>query len=176
MDRKKAVIYCSANSDIDPRYNQAARDVVRAACLYGYDIVSGGTVKGTMKVVCDEAAANGASAIGILPEFMAHLAHPLLTERKITSTMSERKELMREGVSLAVALPGGIGTLDELFETLVLVKLGQLDARVVAFDVDGFWKPLTDLLDYLVSEGMLAPKDREILKVVDTVDELKTLL
>ena len=176
MNEKKAVIFCSASGKIDPRYNQAARDVVRVACLYGYTLVSGGTVKGTMGVVSDEAAAAGGRHIGILPRFMAGLEHPSLSETVWTDTMSERKELMRRGVSLAIALPGGIGTLDELIETLVLVKLGRLRATVVAYDVDGFWQPLKALLDHFVAEGMLEPGDRELIHFPGSVEELKELL
>ena len=176
MRDKKAVVFCSASGNIDPRYNQAAREVVRVACLYGYTLVSGGTVKGTMGVISDEAVAVGGRHIGILPRFMKGLEHPGLTETVWTDTMSERKELMREGVNLAIALPGGIGTLDELVETLVLVKLGRLRATVVAYDVDGFWKPLEALLDHYVETGMLEPEDRALLHVVGSVEELKGLL
>ena len=176
MTGKVAVFFCSASFDIDPKYNQAARDYVRAACLHGYGIVSGGTVKGTMAVVCDEAMKHGVEVIGILPRFMAGLEHPSLSETVWTDTMSERKELMRRGVSLAIALPGGIGTLDELIETLVLVKLGRLRATVVAYDVDGFWQPLKALLDHFVAEGMLEPGDRELIHFPGSVEELKELL
>ncbi len=170
------MIFCSASFKIDPKYNQAAREVVRAACLYGYDIVSGGTVKGTMAVVSETAAACGSRNIGVLPRFMEKCAHPALTEVAFTDSMSSRKEMMRLGADIAIALPGGIGTLDELIETIVLVKLGRIGTTVVAYDVDGFWKPLEALLDHFVAAGMLEPCDRQILKVVDSIDSLKELL
>ena len=75
MSDKRAVVFCSASNDIDPIYNQAAREIVRAACLSGYDIVSGGTVTGTMKVVCDEASAYGVEDHGALPRDMKSLEH-----------------------------------------------------------------------------------------------------
>ena len=109
---RKIVIFCSASNDIDPRFNQAARNLVRAACSLGYAIVSGGTVKGTMKVVADEVVACGGTHIGILPRFMTEYHYPALTRTIWTETMAERKEKMREGTNAAIALPGGIGTLD----------------------------------------------------------------
>ena len=92
MSDKKAVIFCSASNDIDPKYNQAARQVVRAACLSGYDIVSGGTVKGTMDVVCRQASECGVRVIGVLPRFMKGLENPLLSECIWTDRMSSRKD------------------------------------------------------------------------------------
>ena len=120
---REIVIFCSASGDIDPKFNQAAREATRAACSLGYTIVSGGTVRGTMGVVADEVVECGGRHIGVLPRFMREYAYPSLTETVWTDTMSERKERMREGTCAALALPGGIGTLDELIETLTLAKL-----------------------------------------------------
>ena len=172
----RALFFCSAVKEIDPRYNQAAREVVRAACARGYEIVSGGTVKGTMCVVCDEAAACGASIRGVLPRFMKGLEHPALTEVIWTDSMSERKEAMREGVDWAIALPGGIGTMDELFETFVLAKLGKFDGRIAALNVNGFYDPLAAMLDHFVATNMLTPEDRALLHIPSSAEELIALL
>lgn len=176
MSDRKAAFYCSASYTIDPKYNQAARDAVRAACLSGYGIVSGGTVKGTMDVVAGEAAACGAVNIGVLPRFMKGLEHPDLTELVWTDTMSERKELMRKGVTVSVALPGGIGTLDEIIETLVLRKLKRYDGKVIALNIDGFYEPFKALLDHYVATGMLEKEDRALIEFPETIDEFKQLL
>lgn len=172
----RALFFCSAVKEIDPRYNQAAREVVRAACARGYEIVSGGTVKGTMGVVCDEASACGAPNRGVLPRFMKGLEHPALTDIEWTDTMSDRKERMRDGVDWAIALPGGIGTMDELFETLVLSKLGIFHGRIAALNVNGFYEPLAALLDHFVATNMLTPEDRARLLMPATPEELIALL
>ncbi|MCR4860888.1 MAG: LOG family protein, partial [Bacteroidales bacterium] len=130
MSGKRALIYCSSSFDIDPSYNEAARQVVRAACLAGYDIVSGGSWRGTMGHVCDEALKYGVQVIGVLPRFMKGFEHPGLTECIWTERMSQRKDIMREGTDLAIALPGGIGPLDEIAETCCLAKLGRYPGRV----------------------------------------------
>lgn len=172
----RVLFFCSAVKDIAPEYNDAARRIVRAACQKGYEIVSGGTVKGTMGVVCDEAAACGARSRGVLPRFMLGLEHPALTDLVWTETMSDRKEKMREGVDLVIALPGGIGTMDELFETMVLVKLGRFGGRVAALNINGFYDPLAALLDHFVNTNMLEPSDRDILHMCSSVEELEELL
>ena len=176
MGDKRAAFYCSASYTIDSKYNQAARDAVRAACLSGYEIVSGGTVKGTMDVVAKVAAECGAVNIGVLPRFMKGLEHPDLTELVWTDTMSERKELMRDGVTVAVALPGGIGTLDEIIETLVLRKLNRYGGKVIALNIDGFYNPFKALLDHYVATNMLEERDRALIEFPETIDEFKQLL
>ena len=171
-----ALFYCSACEAIDPQYNEAARRIVRAAALRGYTIASGGTVKGTMRIVCEEAQRAGAPTRGVLPRFMLGLEYPGMTQTVWTDTMSERKELMREGVDIAIALPGGIGTMDELFETLVLAKLGRFQGRIAALNINGFYDPLDALLRHFVKEGMLEEKDRARLLLPRTAEELEALL
>lgn len=173
MSGKRALFFCAASSSIDPKYNQAAREAVRAACLCGYEIVSGGTIKGTMKVVCDTARECGARVRGVLPRFMEGLEYPAMDDIIWTDTMSRRKELMREGVSLAVALPGGVGTLDELAETCTLVRLHQIETKIVIFNVDGFYDILERLFDHYVETGMLDVPTREKIIFVKTIEEFK---
>ena len=168
--------YCSANEAIAPQYNDAARSIVRAAAARGYHIVSGGTTKGTMRVVCEEALKCGAYTKGVLPRFMAPMVYPDLSEVVWTDTMNERKEAILDGVDLVVALPGGIGTMDELFGTMVLIKLGKFHGRIAALNIDGFYDPLKALLDHFVATGMLAPEDRDTLKLPATVQEMEELL
>ena len=172
----RALFFCSACSGIAPEYNEAARELVRAAASRGYEIVSGGTVKGTMGVICEEAAACGAKVRGVLPRFMEPLVHPALTDTEWTETMSERKEAMRKGADVVFALPGGIGTMDELFETLVLAKLGRYYGRIAAVNIGGFYDPLDKLLEHFVATGMLEPADRARLLMPKTVEEAIALL
>ena len=176
MSDKKALFFCSASYDINPEYNQAARQIVRAACLSGYDIVSGGTIKGTMGHISDEASKCGAEVIGVVPRFMKGLEHPALTECIWTDKMSERKDRMREGTSLAIALPGGIGTLDELAETYCLAKMGLYKGRLIAFNVGGFFEPFKKQLDMFVETGMLDSESRELIAFPKSVQELIKLL
>ena len=176
MEPKGALFFCSS-SDIDPKYVDAARKAVRATCLKGYAIVSGGATKGLMKVVADEALACGAVNIGVIPRFMEEFSHPELTRLVWTDTMSQRKDLMRlYGADIAVALPGGIGTLDELFETYTLAKLGRYHGKVVAFNCYGFYDGMKEMLDMMVREKMLDSRTRGLIHFPQTVEEFEALL
>lgn len=173
---KKIVVFCSASADIDPVYNEAAADFVRGASSLGYTIVSGGTVKGTMGVISNEVYKCGGKHIGIVPRFMEDVVAPNLSVLEWTDTMSDRKEKMREGTCAAVALPGGIGTLDELIETLTLAKLDKYPGKVVALNIGGFYDKLELLLDHYVSTGMLDERSRKLISFPQTVAELLDIL
>ena len=90
--------------------------------------------------------------------------------------MSTRKEFMRADTCAAIALPGGIGTMDELIETLVLVKLKRYNGQVIALNIDGYYEPLKALLDHYVKNRMMEPEDRDLMKFPTTVEELIALL
>ena len=126
--------------------------------------------------VCDEALEHGVRVIGVLPRFMKGFEHPRLTECLWTDRMSERKDVMREGTCLAIALPGGIGTLDEIAETYCLAKLGRYPGRVVAFNMNGFYDPFKLQLDRYVERGMMDEASRALMHFPETVEELTELL
>lgn len=175
MAAKRAVFFCSANSGIDPKYNQAAQNVVRAACLAGYTIVSGGSWRGMMGTVCDTANECGAPNEGVLPEFMPGLEYAHLTKLDWTPDMASRKALMRKDTAFAIALPGGIGTMDEMLETAVLKKLGKYDGRVIIYNAYGFYEPLKAFIAHLVKEGMLKPEDAADMEFIDSEQEMLAL-
>ena len=174
--QKKIAVFCSASFEIDPKYNKVAREFVRAASLRGYGIVTGGTVKGTMGEISDELHACGGYHLGVIPRFMKEYVYPDLTEVKWTDTMAERKTLLREGTSAVVALPGGVGTLDELIETVALVHLKQYFGKMYVLNHEGFYAPLRALLDHYVTTGMMPQTTRDKVVFADSVEELLRLL
>ena len=169
---KKVAVFCSASYGIQPKYNAAAREAVRALHALGWTLVSGGAIKGTMGVIAEESYRCGGRHFGVIPRFMEGLEFPHLTGLVWTDTMSERKEAMREGTQAVIALPGGVGTLDELIETHVLAKLGRYGGRIFALNLDGFYEPFKQLLDHYVSTGMLDPASRALIAFPETVEEL----
>ncbi len=171
-----ALFYCSANESIAPEYNQAARLAVRAAAAKGYRISSGGTTKGTMRIVSDEALAAGAYTKGVIPRFMEPVVYPGLSETVWTDSMAERKAVMLEDADIVIALPGGIGTMDELFNTLVLKKLGRFSGKIAVLNADGFYDPLLTLMDHFVEAGTLRQEERDLLLAPRTIEELEKLL
>ena len=125
-----------------------------------------------MGAVADEVARCGGRHIGVLPRFMEQYKFPGLDLVIWTDTMAERKERMREGTCAAIALPGGIGTLDEVIGTLTLAKLDKYDGKIYALNLDGFYNPLKALLDHYVATGMLDQRSRNLIEFPDTVAEL----
>ncbi len=168
MKVRKAVVFCSSSDRIDPKYNEAAREVVRALHAYGWGLVSGGSYRGTMGVVAAEMERLGGEHAGVMPRFMKGWEYPRLTELRWVDSMAERKMAMREGTDAAIALPGGIGTLDELIETHVLAKLGRYGGKILVLNLDGFFEPFRALLDHYVRTGMLDPGDRDLVVFAPT--------
>ncbi len=175
-ERKQLVIFCSSSYDIEEKYNEAAREVVRVASLHEYSIVSGGAIRGTMGVISEEAHKLSVWHKGVLPRFMQEYKYEHLNDLVWTSTMAERKEAMREGTELAIALPGGIGTLDELIETYVLAKLDKYKGKIIALNTDGFYDKLKLLLDHYVDTSMMTTEDRALIFFPNTIAELEALL
>ena len=169
---ESVVIFCSSSSEAAPEYNQCAARLVEGLCAKGYGIVSGGSFRGTMGAVADAAVRSGGHHKGVLPRFMQRFVYEGLSETAWTDTMSQRKEEMRKGTVAAIALPGGIGTLDEIIETLVLKKLGQYHGRVIVLGPGAFFDPFLALLDHFVATGMFAPEDRALLECYDSADAL----
>lgn len=173
---KKIAVFCSASNDIDPEYNKVARKFVRAASLLGYGIVTGGTVKGTMGVISDTLRDCGAYHLGVIPRFMEQYVYPDLSEVIWTDTMAERKTLLRKDTVGVVALPGGVGTLDEFVETVALVHLKQYDGKMLLLNHNGFYEPFRMLLKHYCDTGMLAAATYEKVKFAADVDELLSIL
>ena len=172
MMRNKIAVFCSASFEIDPKYNKVARDFVRAASLRGYGIVSGGTIKGTMGEISDELHACGGYHLGVIPRFMEQYVYPDLTEVIWTDTMAQRKTLLREGTCAVVALPGGIGTLDEVIETFALVHLKQYFGKIFLLNHDGFYEPLRQLLRHYVDTRMMTEETMSKIIFAQTPDEI----
>ena len=170
--RDKIAVFCSARHDIDPKYNEAARLFVRGAAALGFKIVSGGTVKGTMGEISDELEKCGGYHIGVVPRFMTKFAYPSLSELVWTDTLAERKAVFQKDTRAVVALPGGIGTLDEIIDTFSLLYLGKYDGKVCLLNYNGFYDPLLTLLQHYVDQKMMSEETLNRLVVASTPEEL----
>ncbi len=169
---EKIAVFCSASFEIDPKFNKVAREFVRAASLRGYGIVTGGTVKGTMGEVSDELRSCGGYHLGVIPRFMEQYVYPDLSEVIWTDTMAERKSLLRKDTCAVVALPGGIGTLDEVIEVLALVHLKQYSGKIFLLNHDGFYEPLRQLLQHYVNMKMMTAETMAKVIFADTPEEI----
>ena len=175
-DSREVVIFCASADNTDNRYEEAGAHLVERLCKEGYGIVSGGSFRGLMGVVADNVVRFGGHHRGVIPHFMSQYVYPQLDETNWTDTMSQRKEKMRENTIAAVALPGGIGTMDELMETYTLAKLGRYSGKVLALNTDGFYADLKNMLDFFVRKNLLSVNDRNIIKFADTPEELMAFL
>ncbi len=168
----KVAIFCSSSQRLDGRYTAAAESLVKGLCRKEYGIVSGGSFVGLMGVVSRTVQAEDGFHKGILPEFMEEWTYEGMDETVRTTTMSERKAEMRRDTVAAIALPGGIGTLDELIETQVLIQLGQYGGRLLLLNDQGFYEPFKALLDHYVRENMLTEEGRAVFEFFDTPEAL----
>lgn len=156
-------VYCGSSPGFDPVYRQAAHELGTALARAGHGLVYGGGHVGLMGAVADAVLDAGGPVVGVIPQALVdrELAHRGLTELVITGSMHERKAIMVERADAFVALPGGYGTFDELFETLTWLQLGIHAKPIVLFDVDGFFEPLLALADRAVTAGFLKRPHRE---------------
>ncbi len=170
--KEKIAVFCSASFDIDPKFNKVACEFVRAASLRGYGLVSGGTIKGTMKEIADEVRDCGGYHLGVIPRFMEKMVYPDLTEVIWTDTMAERKTFLRKDTCAVVALPGGVGTLDEVIETLALVHLKQYSGKIFLLNHEGFYEQLRALLKHYLDMKMMTEETFSKVIFADTADEI----
>jgi uncharacterized protein (TIGR00730 family) len=166
---RRVCVYCGSNPGIDERYAEATVALAQAIVAEGWGLVYGGASVGLMGVVADTVLAADGEAIGIIPQDLVdrEIAHTGLTRLHVVDTMTERKTLMADLSDAFVALPGGYGTLDELFEVLTWSQLGIHAKPAGLLDVAGYWDGLTGFLDHAVVEGFLRPAHRSMLLVDD---------
>jgi len=171
---KRICVYCSSSDILEDKYKEVAQCFAKAASLYSYTIVCGGSCKGLMGIIIDTMIETGAKVEGVIPGFMKELKfhHPTLNKMEVVSTMSERKDMLREDTDAVVAFPGGLGTLEELIETFTLKRLGIYSGDVIIFNQDGFYDPLISLFEHFEKKRVLNSNWRECLKIVDSLDDL----
>jgi uncharacterized protein (TIGR00730 family) len=174
----RVAVFLGSSTGRQPGYAAAAADFGRRLARAGVGIVYGGASVGMMGVLADAALAEGGEVIGVIPGglFAAEIPHPGLSRLEVVGTMHERKALMATLADGFAALPGGLGTLDELFEILTWQQIGLHAKPVALVDVDGFWDPLTSMLDALTDAGFVPRATRESVVRVQDAGEFLNLL
>src|ERR1700761_6071827 len=169
---RNVAVFCASANGSSPAYRAAAEELGRALAIRNIGLIYGGSNVGLMQTVAEAALAAAGKVIGVIPEVLVDLevAHHGITELHITSTMHTRKALMGEKADAFIALPGGFGTFEELFEVLAWHTLKIHTKPIVLPNINGFYNKLLVFLDHCVAEGMLKPKNRELLLVADTVE------
>jgi hypothetical protein len=175
---RRLCVYCGSSGAVAREYREAATDLGARLAAAGIGLVYGGGRVGLMGLLADAALAGGGEVIGIIPSRLrnAELAHSGVTELVVVESMHERKRLMAEKADAFTVLPGGIGTLDELFEILSWKQLGLHDKPILLVDIAGYWAPLRALLDHIVVTGFAREQTRGLLQVVPNVAGLMAAL
>ena len=172
---RRICVFCGASPGVDPIYLELARTVGEGLAARGIGLVYGGGRVGLMGALADAALDAGGEVIGVIPQGLVdrELAHPGVTELRVVATLHERKAIMAELSDAFIALPGGLGTLEELAEVTSWAQLQLHHKPVGLLAVDDYWISLLAWLDHAVAEGFIPPAHRGLL--VDAPD-LRSLL
>ena len=168
-------VYCGSSPGTDPAFVEAARDFGKILAHSGIRLVWGGGSVGLMGAVASSVIEHGGTATGIIPEFLTAKERPrrLAQEQIITRDMHERKSTMFDRADAFVALPGGIGTLEELVEQMTWAQLGRHKKPILIANINGFWDPLLSLLAHMRVAGLVPPPSRGVdLLVVERVGDI----
>lgn len=167
-------VFCGSNAGHDPVFTQAAREVADMLVRQDIRLVYGGGNVGLMGVLADRVLEKGGAVTGVIPVFLQEreVCHAGLTELILVNSMHERKIQMAERSDGVIVLPGGFGTLDELFEMLTLVQLSQVQQPIGMLNVSGFYDLLFRQLDHMLAMGFLRPQHRQLLLQASDVASL----
>lgn len=167
-------VFCGASAGNDPAYLAAAKHVGEGLAGRGIGVVYGGGRVGLMGAVADAALAAGGEVIGVIPQGLVdrELAHPSLTELHVVDSLHERKALMADLADAFIALPGGLGTLEELAEVVSWAQLQLHTKPIGLLDVGEYWRLLLAWLDLAVAEGFVPPSHRRLIARSDTLEAL----
>ena len=171
-------VYCGARTGTDASFEWVAAEVGREIGRRGWRLVYGGGQVGLMGVVADATLQAGGQVLGVIPKRLMdrEVGHRGLTELRVVETMHERKRAMAEAADAFLALPGGIGTMEELFEVWTWRQIGYHDQPVGLLNVDGYYDPLLDFLRTMTSKGFLSEAQRDVLRTGKDPRELLDVL
>jgi uncharacterized protein (TIGR00730 family) len=175
---RRVCVFCGSSHGVRPAYSDAARSLGQALVARGLGLVYGGGKVGLMGVVADAMLAAGGDVVGVIPHALMarEIGHAGLTTMHVVDSMHERKALMADAADAFIALPGGVGTFEELFEAITWTQLGLHAKPCGLLNVDGFYDDLLRFLDHAWVEGFIKPETRAIVKASADARELLDLL
>jgi uncharacterized protein (TIGR00730 family) len=165
-------VYCGSRAGTDPAWQEAATALGAGLAERGMTVVFGGGRVGLMGAVANVALAAGGKVVGIIPESLEtrEVGHAHVSQLHVVGNMHERKMMMAKLSDAFVVLPGGLGTLDEMFEIVTWRQLGFHAKPVVVADINGYWQPLAELIDSMIEKGFVSDADRRLTRFVDSVE------
>lgn len=170
----RVCVYAASSARVAPEFHAVARALGESLASEGCTVVYGGGSQGLMGSLADGALSKGGEVIGILPRFMADLewGHPGLTHLELVEDMRERKHRLLTGSDAVVALPGGCGTLEELFEAITLKRLGIYFNPILLLNTRGFYAPLQGFMEQVIAEKFMNPEHHAMWSLVDAVADV----
>jgi uncharacterized protein (TIGR00730 family) len=177
MKPKAVTIFCGSKSGNHPSFENEAKAIGALLADMGIQMVYGGGNKGLMGAVANSCLEKGGKVVGIIPQLLLEweAQHTGLTELIVTETMHARKLLLYDKCDIAVALPGGLGTFDELFEMLVWNNLSIHEKKIVLYNFEGFYNPLIEMVQKMETEGFLYEKSRYRFTICSNREELAAI-
>lgn len=174
----KICIFCSANQQIDPDFFTATEALGTWAAKSGHTIVFGGVNQGLMECVARAAHEAGGRTIGVIPQIIEKNGRisQYVDVEVLCDNLSDRKQLMLDQSDVFIALPGGIGTLDEVFTIAASATIGYHRKRVILYNVKGFWNSLAAMMDDLQQRGVIRQQWQDWITVADTLQDIERLL
>ena len=171
-------LYCGSRTGNKPIYRDTAIELAQHIATQGFGIVYGGASIGLMGQVADTVLEHGGEVVGVIPEFMLdyEIAHGQLTELHIVKSMHERKAMMAERASAFIALPGGLGTFEEILEIATWGQLNQHQKPMIIYNVNRFYDALIAQLDHAVDEGFLPPQHRAKLIICENPEQISNVI
>ena len=171
-------IFCSANNLIDPTFFLLTEKLGRWAARNGHIIVFGGVYQGLMECVAKAVKESGGETVGVVPSIVEETGRTSqYNDRVLTcNNLNERKQLMLDESDVFIALPGGVGTLDEVFTVAASYTIGYHHKRVILYNMKGFWDSTISMLDDLQQRGMVRGQWRDYICVADNLDEIGKIL
>jgi uncharacterized protein (TIGR00730 family) len=170
---QSVTVYCSSRENLDDVYYRAGAELGRAIASNGWKLVYGGNDLGLMKVVADAARAAGGKVIGITPQLFvdAGCDDKNCEELIVTPCMRQRKELLEARGDALMALPGGLGTFEELFEVLAAKSLGLHHKPIVLLNIEGYFDPLLQMIDHGIERRFISARTRSLFSAAATVEQ-----
>jgi uncharacterized protein (TIGR00730 family) len=178
MKLEAVCVYCGSSNDGPPEHREAAERLGRQLAREGIALVYGGGRVGLMRAVADGAIAAGGTVVGIIPEHLmrAEVGHGQVSELHVVASMHVRKAMMFDRSDAFVVLPGGPGTLDELFEMLTWRQLGLHDKPIVVVNIGGYWNGLLAAIEGIIAAHYARPSFRDLYRVVDRIEDVLPVL
>ena len=174
----KICVFCSANEQIDPAFFSLTEELGKWAAENGHAIVYGGVNQGLMECLAKASKEAGGRTIGVVPMIVEKSGRisDFVDVEIPCDNLSDRKQLMMDQSDVFIALPGGIGTLDEVFTVAASATIGYHQKPVILYNMKGFWDSLIALLDDLQAKGMIRGNWREYIKTADSIEQITSIL